>query len=242
MRVLIIADIHANLVALETVVRDAGPVDTIWCLGDVVGYGPRPNECSAWVEEHAAITVVGNHDWACLGRLDLDEFNDVAHAATLWTISQLTPHTNTWLDSLPNRSIEGEHTLVHGSPRHPVWEYILRPATAAANYAYFDTAICFVGHTHVPVVYRDDLARRGEAFYDLPYNEPVGLTKGRYLVNPGSVGQPRDGDPRAAYALYDPETRQIEFRRVAYDIAETQRQMTAEGLPSALATRLALGM
>ena len=114
MRVLLIADIHANLVALEAVIEDAGPVDAVWCLGDVIGYGPRPNECSAWVEEHAAVTVVGNHDWACLGRLDLDEFNDAAHAATLWTIDRLTPHAHNWIDSLPNRYIEGDLTLAEG--------------------------------------------------------------------------------------------------------------------------------
>jgi diadenosine tetraphosphatase ApaH/serine/threonine PP2A family protein phosphatase len=242
MRILLIADIHANLVALETVVRDAGPVDLIWCLGDVVGYGPRPNECSAWVEEHAAATVVGNHDWAALGRLDLSDFNSAARAATHWTADQLTPHTHDWLDGLPNRYIEGEQTLVHGSPRHPVWEYILRPATAKVNFDYFDTAICFVGHTHVPVLYPESLVGHGEALYRPPSGETLPLRSGRYIVNPGSVGQPRDGDPRAAYALYDPEARQIEFRRVEYDIAATQCQMSAAGLPAPLVARLGYGM
>lgn len=242
MRVLLIADIHANFVALEAVVQDAGPVDVIWCLGDVVGYGPRPNECCAWVEEHADVTVVGNHDWACLGRLDLDEFNDSAREATLWTIDQLTTHAHDWLDALPNRYIEGDVTLVHGSPRHPTWEYILRPSQAAANFEYFDTEICFVGHTHVPAVFSEQIVSRGEPLYRPPAGETIQLTSGRYIVNPGSVGQPRDSDPRAAYALYEPETKQIEFRRCAYDIGVTQRQMADANLPGSLITRLFHGL
>ena len=243
MRVLLIADIHANLVALEAVVADAGAVDITWCLGDVVGYGPRPNECVAWVEEHAAATVVGNHDWACLGRLDPGEFNDAAYAATMWTIETLTPHAHDWLESLPNRYIEGELTLVHGSPRHPIWEYVLRPSTAAANFPFFDTEICFIGHTHMPVIFPENLAKRGEALYQPPAGKPITLTKGeRYLVNPGSVGQPRDGDPRASYAIYDTETRQIEYRRLDYDIAATQQQMSEARLPLPLIARLSHGM
>lgn len=241
MRVLLVTDIHANLVALEAVVRDAGPVDAVWCLGDVVGYGPRPNECVAWTEAHAAITVVGNHDWAALGRLDLNDFNESARRATLWTIEQLTPRSYRWLDGLPNRYIEGETTLVHGSPRHPIWEYLLRPAQAAANFEYFDTGICFVGHTHAPAIFQHDLAMRGEPSAVPPYGEPIVLANGRYIVNPGSVGQPRDGDPRAAYALYEPESRTIEFRRLAYDIGQTQQQMRAAGLPAALVARLVQG-
>lgn len=242
MRVLLITDIHANRVALEAVVQDAGAVDAVWCLGDVVGYGPRPNECCVWVEAHAAITVVGNHDWAALGKLDLDDFNEGARQSTLWTVEQLTPYAYQWLDALPNRYIEGETTLVHGSPRHPVWEYLLRPAQAAANFEYFDTSVCFVGHTHAPAIFQEALARRGEPSYVPPYGEPIALTNGRYLVNPGSVGQPRDGDPRAAYAIYDPDTCVIEFRRLAYDVELTQRQMREAGLPESLVVRLARGL
>jgi predicted phosphodiesterase len=242
MRVLIIADIHANFVALQAVVEDAGPVDVVWCLGDVVGYGPCPNECVEWVAEHAAATVVGNHDWAALGRLDPSEFNDAAYAATMWTIETLTPQAHDWLESLPNRYIEGDLTLVHGSPRHPVWEYVQRPATAAANFPFFDTDLCFIGHTHVPVIFPEELARKGEAIYQPPVGEIIALNHGRYLVNPGSVGQPRDGDPRAAYALFDPDTREIEFRRLAYDVKQTQCQMQEEDLPPSLIARLAKGL
>ena len=242
MRVLLVADIHANLVALEAVARDAGPVDALWCLGDVVGYGPRPNECCAWVAERAAFTVVGNHDWACIGRLDIDEFNDSARAATLWTIDQLTPEAHGWLDSLPDRVTEGAQTLAHGSPRRPIWEYLLRPSQALANFGFFDTDICFVGHTHLPAVFAEEALRRNEPLYRPPVGETITLARGRYIVNPGSVGQPRDGDPRAAYALYDPETRQIEFRRLAYDIAATQRRMRDAGLPQSLVARLAHGL
>jgi len=242
MRILLITDIHANLVALEAVVKDAGEVDAIWCLGDVVGYGPRPNECCAWVAQHADITVVGNHDWASLGRIDLDDFNESARQSTAWTIDQLTEVWKGWLDALPNRFIEGDITLVHGSPRHPVWEYLLRPAQAVANFEYFDTDICFVGPTHAPVIFQESQVQRGEPGYPPPPGESIALTSGRYIVNPGSVGQPRDGDPRAAYAIYDPETRQIEFRRLSYDIALTQRQMREAGLPERLIARLAMGM
>jgi diadenosine tetraphosphatase ApaH/serine/threonine PP2A family protein phosphatase len=242
MRVLLITDIHANQVALEAVIQDAGTVDAVWCLGDVVGYGPRPNECCAWVEAHADITVVGNHDWAALGRIDLDDFNEGARQSTLWTVEQLTPHAYQWLDALPNRYIEDETTLVHGSPRHPIWEYLLRPAQAAANFEYFDTEICFVGHTHAPAIFHEALSQRGEPSYVPPSGEPIILSGGRYIVNPGSVGQPRDGDPRAAYAIYEPETRTIEFRRLAYDIEQTQRQMRDAGLPDSLIARLARGL
>jgi diadenosine tetraphosphatase ApaH/serine/threonine PP2A family protein phosphatase len=242
MRVLLITDIHANFTALAAVVEDAGPVDAVWCLGDVVGYGPSPNECCTWVAKHAEIVVVGNHDWAALGRLDLDDFNESARQSTLWTVEQLTPQAYQWLDALPNRYIEGETTLVHGSPRHPVWEYLLRPAQAAANFEYFDTDICFVGHTHAPAIFHEGLSRKGEPSHVPPYGEPIILSNGRYLVNPGSVGQPRDGDPRAAYAIYEPETRKIEFRRLAYDIGKTQAQMREAGLPNSLVLRLARGL
>ncbi len=242
MRVLLLTDIHANLVALEAVVRDAGPVDAVWCLGDVVGYGPRPNECCAWVEERAAPTVAGNHDWASLGRLDLDDFNPSARAATRWTIDQLTPHTHDWLAALPERAVAGEQTIVHGSPRQPIWEYLLRPAQAAANFAHFDSPICFVGHTHVPTVFAERPAGGGVTLHRPAAGETIALTGGRYIVNPGSVGQPRDGDPRAAYALYDPDTGRLEFRRLAYDIAATQRQMADAGLPASLIARLDHGL
>ena len=174
--------------------------------------------------------------------LPLDDFNESARQSTAWTIDQLTEQWKAWLDALPNRFIEGETTLVHGSPRHPVWEYLLRPAQAVANFEHFDTDICFVGHTHAPVIFQETLVRRGEPGYPPPPNEPIALTTGRYIVNPGSVGQPRDGDPRAAYAIYDPETRQIEFRRLAYDVALAQRQMREASLPERLIARLAMGM
>ncbi len=242
MRVLLLTDIHANLVALDAVIADAGSVDAIWCLGDVVGYGPRPNECCAWVAAHAQVTVAGNHDWAALGRIDLDDFNESARLATLWTIKQLTPDAYAWLKTLPERVVEDETTLVHGSPRRPIWEYLLRSTQALANFTYFDTAICFVGHTHVPMIFSEDALQQGEPGYQPPYDEPIRLAVGRYIINPGSVGQPRDGDPRAAYALYDPENATIEFRRLDYTIAKTQQQMREAGLPVSLITRLARGI
>jgi diadenosine tetraphosphatase ApaH/serine/threonine PP2A family protein phosphatase len=242
MRVLLIADIHANLVALEAVVADAGPVEAVWCLGDTVGYGPKPNECCAWVAEHAALTVVGNHDLACLGRLDLDDFNPNARAATVWTGEVLTPRSRDWLAALPERARAGDQLLVHGSPRDPVWEYLLRPAQAAASFAHFAEEICFVGHTHVPLLCPERPRRGRKGFVHPAAGEAAELTGGRYIANPGGVGQPRDSDPRAAYALYDTVTRRVEFRRLAYDIAATQRQMTEVDLPPPLIARLAYGL
>lgn len=242
MRVLLLTDIHANLVALEAVVADAGPVDAVWCLGDTVGYGPRPNECGAWVREHAAVTVIGNHDVAALGRLDLDEFNAPARAAAAWTIDRLTPATRDWLAALPERASERDHLLVHGSPRQPIWEYLLSAAQAAASFAHFDDDICFVGHTHLPALFAARPARSGATLARPAHGETVALRGGRFIVNPGSVGQPRDGDPRAAYALYEPETRRIEFRRLAYAIDATQRQMREEDLPPMLIARLGRGL
>jgi predicted phosphodiesterase len=241
MRVLLLSDIHANLVALQAVLANAGKVDQVWCLGDVVGYGPNPSECCAWVQEHAALTVAGNHDWAALGRIDLDDFNVYARAATIWTTQHLTPAAQAWLEDLPQRVVADTATLVHGSPRQPIWEYLLRASQAQRNFAYFVTPICFVGHTHVPIIFEEGALQRGESGISPTYNQPTPLTTGRYLVNPGSVGQPRDGDPRAAYALYDLDTQTVEFRRIAYDIAQTQQQMRAAGLPDPLVTRLARG-
>ena len=142
MRVLVLSDIHANLTALETVLEDAAQsgYDTVWCLGDTVGYGPEPNECVATVRRLSLLTVVGNHDWAAVGRMDIDDFNPEARRAVLWTREQLTLENLSWLGNLPNTPVtKGEFTLTHGSPRDPVWEYILFPSTARANLEYFTT-------------------------------------------------------------------------------------------------------
>jgi len=263
MRILIISDIHANFVALESVVADAqGRYDAVWCLGDVVGYGPMPNECVQLVEELVDYVVIGNHDWAVLGRpgIDVDDFNPMAREAVLWTRKVLTASNRALLDSFPDVPVQPlevpDLLFTHASPREPVWEYVQTPMIALENFALFDEKICLVGHTHKPVIYRWRLERAGEAedgggtgaatVDQLPIRpeEPVYLDVSadqRLILNPGSVGQPRDNDPRAAYAILDTDPMTWEARRVAYPIDLTQSQMRAAHLPRRLIDRLNYG-
>lgn len=240
MRILVISDIHANLPAFETVLADAhGRWDRIWCLGDVIGYGPNPNECVALLREHDPVCLTGNHDWAALGKLDISDFNPEASTAVRWTQSELTAETIAYLDAQPPKRVEGNFTLAHGSPRHPVWEYILDDQTAVENLSHFATPTCLVGHTHVPVLYA---ANEDEMVAFAPtYQETLFLDHGRVIINPGSVGQPRDSDPRAAYALLDTEAMSWEFHRISYPIHQTQEMMRAHGLPMPLIMRLEFG-
>jgi diadenosine tetraphosphatase ApaH/serine/threonine PP2A family protein phosphatase len=240
MRVLVVSDVHSNLVALRAVLADASEVGAVWSLGDVIGYGPEPNACIAELRARDAVSIPGNHDYGVLGRISIEDFNSHARQANLWTRAQLTPESRAYLEALPEvRVVEGV-TLAHGSPRHPIWEYLLYPSTAQASFAFFGTPLCLVGHTHVPVIYHQSAAgERVEA--QLPGEEPMTLGAGRYIINPGSVGQPRDGDPHAAYLIYDTVTRTAHHRRVAYDIAATQAHMRALGLPAMLSARLELG-
>ena len=242
MRTLVIADIHANLTALEAVLAHAqGAFDTVWCLGDLVGYGPDPNECVQRVRAlKGLVCLSGNHDHAAIGRIDLDTFNPLAATALRWTASGLKAASRDYLDSLPSMQVINETTVAHGSPRHPVWEYIFDVGLAAENFAHFSGAVCLVGHTHTPRVYHRDSNRCHEKI--APVGKPFSLSAGRYILNPGGVGQPRDRNPLAAYALFDPDSASWEQRRVAYDIAETQRRMQAHGLPEALITRLDFGV
>ncbi|MEA3459769.1 MAG: metallophosphoesterase family protein, partial [Chloroflexota bacterium] len=185
MRYLVISDIHSNLAAFEAVLADAGEYDKVWCLGDLVGYGPRPNECIERLRQLDHVCVAGNHDWAAIGKLDLEDFNADARRACLWTRKTLSPENWKFLESLPERLEfpDLDFTLVHGSPRHPIWEYILSPFTAEANFAHFDTRFCLVGHTHVPTVFRQRPWDPGEL------SNPLHLGEERLIINPGSVGQ-----------------------------------------------------
>ena len=242
MRVLVVADIHGNLAALEAVLAAAGPVDRVWCLGDVVGYGPRPRECVERIREYAGpACVLGNHDAACLGRIPLDGFNPVARYALRWTMLQLGPEHRAYLESLPEQFILHEVTLVHGSLRAPIWEYIFTPEQALASFALLQTRLCFFGHTHIPFLLSETAAHRGEPPIRPSDGETIEVRDGRYLINPGSVGQPRDGDPRAAFAIWEPEQQRVTFRRVPYNIEAVQAEMAAAGLPRLLIERLALG-
>lgn len=266
MRVLILSDIHANLVALESVLSHAaGSYDEVWCLGDVVGYGPRPNECVQLIRERAALCVIGNHDWAALDRpgINVEDFNPHARHAILWTQEQLSAASRAFLGKLadqPVHPVEGESLIVtHASPREPVWEYVLTPSIALENFMAFEEEICLVGHTHKPAIFRWQLAAEGaagqsshngsEATVTVSYLQPqaefpVHLATGpllRLILNPGSVGQPRDNDARAAYAVLDLERRSWRHERVAYPIELTQNQMRDARLPRRLIDRLSFG-
>lgn len=241
MRFLVISDIHANLAAFEAVLSNAeGEWDKIWCLGDVIGYGPDPNECVALLREQEHLSLSGNHDWAVLGRLDQDTFNEDAQVAINWTRRVLTEENQQYLEELPSLTVEEPFTLAHASPRQPVWEYILESVTAAANFDHFETPYCLVGHTHAPVIYEQSGRGSAEAIAPV-YADPFSLNDVRLIVNPGSVGQPRDYDPRAAYAILDSDSLTVEHRRVAYPVERTQSRMSQFGLPYRLIARLEFG-
>ena len=241
MRILIISDIHANRTALERVIEDAGEFDAVWCLGDLVGYGPDPNECIEIIRNlPKLICILGNHDAAALKQIDSDSFNHEARLAIHWTQRKLSESSLLFLSELAETKTINQVTLAHGSPRHPVWEYLLDNRTATLNFSYFETPFCFVGHTHLPVLFFLD-QESSSAHLTIPEPNTAYKLASRMIINPGSVGQPRDRDPRAAYALFDPETDVWDYHRVVYDIAEVQQRMTDAGLPERHIQRLSAG-
>ncbi len=243
LRTLIVSDVHANLEALTAVIDDCnarGGFDQVWSLGDIVGYGPDPAACLDLLGEHDGLSVAGNHDLAAVGRLSLEAFNDHAAAANRWTSSQLGSERAERLRSLPLRIERDGFTLVHGSPRDPVWEYVISVRIAVTSFLHFDTECCLVGHSHVPFICRPR-RESGAAFVEFPLDTPVALGGGRLIVNPGGVGQPRDGDPRASYAVYDEGAGALLHHRVEYDVRATQSKMEEHGLPRFLIDRLAEG-
>jgi predicted phosphodiesterase len=242
MRILIISDIHANYTAFKTVLEHAkGQWDYVWCLGDIVGYGPDPNDCVDALREMPHLCLAGNHDWAVLNRLDVRTFNPDARRAVEWTQETMRPENIAYLEALPVTFVIGEYTLVHASPREPVWEYILEPLVAALNFPHFETPYCIVGHTHQPVIY-ELVSENGDTRAREPhYNAPRLLNGQRQIINPGSVGQPRDQNPDAAYAILDTEKHTFEHRRIPYNIAEVQQRMRDYNLPERSITRLEHG-
>ncbi len=241
MRYAIMADIHSNLAAFEAVLRHAdgrGGFDKIWCLGDVVGYGPDPHECIERLRQFKPVCIAGNHDWAAIGKMDTSEFNPVAAIAAQWTAEQLTAEDKDYLLGLPLTLQENGFTLAHGSPREPIWEYLLSSEAAQENFSYFETAHCLVGHSHVPLVFE---LTRNKAVYKEFGEGSLKLKEKRMIINPGGVGQPRDGDPRASYAIYDAEAKAVYHYRVEYDIPATQKKMAERGLPTPLILRLGVG-
>jgi predicted phosphodiesterase len=240
MRIAVLSDIHGNLPALEAVLAALKPYDAIWELGDIVGYGPQPDEVVALLAAEGATGVRGNHDSAAIGLLDTDAFNDDARTAVEWTAERISPTTRDWLAALPVRVKNEPFTLVHGSPRDPTWEYVYSAGVAKANMPLFVTSYCLVGHTHVPLVFR----QRGSKVEGVSVKAGTSLALGaeRLVINPGSVGQPRDGDPRASALLIDTEAGTLEWHRVAYPIGAVQELMEQAGLPRRLAARLQFGL
>jgi len=241
MRVAVISDIHANLHALEAVREaiDQEAPDEIWCLGDLVGYGPQPDACCVWSAEHTAVCLAGNHDLGVLGTLDITDFSDDAAAAAIWTRRVLGEPARAYLAELPSHGEREDVGLFHASPRDPVWEYVLTWEAAEAAIHDSGFAITLVGHSHVPLAISDDTGLPGG---HAPGGKEVELDGARWLLNPGSVGQPRDGDPAAAWLLLDLDERRASFRRVAYDVERTQTEIRDQGLPDVLAERLAHGV
>lgn len=243
MQVVVLSDIHANLEALQAVLAHADSWDELWFLGDIVGYGPDPLACIELIRRaEPAHWLAGNHDLAALGELDISQFNPEARRAAEWTAAHLDEAARAVLTRLEPSAERGEFdvALVHGSPRHPVWEYILNAVTAAENFPHVAPSLCLFGHTHVPVAYEEGVD--GALRLALNVGSPLVLeSDGRYLVNPGSVGQPRDGDPRASYARLDTVARTVSLHRVPYAIQETQAKILAAGLPERLAARLDFG-
>lgn len=242
MRVLVISDIHANYTALEAVLKDAGTVDETWCLGDLVGYGPDPNAVVEEIRDIPNLTcLLGNHDVAVVGRIPFEAFNGDARRTLEYHERVLSADNMNFLRSLPqNLKVREDASLVHGSPRDSVWEYILNSLSARLNFDHFTTPWCMVGHSHLQCMFRHNAENDRVTLEPIRPGEVVKL-KPRLIMNPGSVGQPRDRDPRSAYAIYDTEAKTWEPRRVKYNIEEVQKRIREAKLPEKHAIRLMEG-
>lgn len=241
MKTLVISDVHANLDALNAVLESAGEVDAVLCLGDIVGYGPDPNECIERLSTLPNLTcIMGNHDAAALGLIDIDTFNKEARQSSRWTQKTLTSEHMAFLRKLPETAIVGDITIAHGSPRNPIWEYVLDIKTALVNFGAFDTQICFIGHSHLPLAFLMNPSGKSITWKLLSDMDVITID-GRAMINPGSVGQPRDHDPRSAFGIFDSEAQTWQARRVEYDIAAVQKRIRAANLPKRHADRLADG-
>ena len=241
MRVAVLSDIHANLHALEATLAavERDEPDELWCLGDIVGYGPRPEDCCTVAEEGMDLCLAGNHDLGVLGTVDLDDFSPDAAAAARWTQDVLGEASRAFLATLGPSGEAESVQLFHASPRDPVWEYVLTEQAALAALEDTTAPVVLVGHSHVPlaVLLADEALDGGHA----PGGTEADLARGRWLLNPGSVGQPRDGDPRAAWLLLDLNRGTASFRRVDYAVEQTQAEIRDAGLPRILGDRLSAG-
>lgn len=239
MKIGIIGDIHGNLCALTAVLEalDSRKVDEIACVGDVVGYGARPVECIALVRERVKVVVAGNHDWGAVGKVALDYFNAAARQALRWTAGQLSDDDRWWLSNLPLVHTCDEYEVAHASLYRPEeFKYILNPEEAAPNFSAQTAKVAFFGHTHWPSIFFDGEPVRHSIQKVVPLDLP-----GRVLANPGSVGQPRDSNPAAGFAVLDLARKRINFMRVEYDIKTAAGRIIEAGLPAFLAERLSLG-
>ncbi len=240
MRVAVLSDIHSNLVALDAVLAEMPSVDEVWHLGDVVGYGPHPDAVVERLREINAIGVRGNHDLAALGGREIESFNVDARRAAEWTRATISEATKAWLGSQPETLEREGYLLVHGSPRDPIWEYITSTPVARASMAAMRTHSGLHGHTHLPVAYIEEDGR----LETMSPGSGSSLTFDgrRVLLNPGSVGQPRDGIPTSGWMLLDTGAGTATWRRTAYDISEVQAAMVRLSLPERLVARLAYGL
>ncbi|HED09683.1 MAG TPA: metallophosphoesterase [Caldithrix abyssi] len=236
MQIAIISDVHANLEALQTVFEYTRQhdIETVFCLGDSVGYGPNPNECVTLIKEHCTHVIMGNHDYAAVGLANTEFFNINAKSAIAWTRNQLTTENTNFLKKLPFTTVYEHLLLTHASPKSPSsWEYVLTHQAALKQFKVFKQNICFIGHSHVPIIYTPS------AYFT---DKKIILERGEsYIVNVGSVGQPRDGDPRTCFVLLDTETNSLEYIRLKYDTRKTSEKIKNAGLPSYLADRILYG-
>ena len=245
MRYLIVSDLHANLEALNAVLASsAGAYDHALCCGDLVGYGADPNPVCDWVRQNCTAVVRGNHDRASTGQDDLEWFNPVARNAAVWTLRNLSTENSEYIMALPRGPVTvGSFQLFHGSP-YDEDEYVIAAGEAGQAFGYLEVRLAFFGHTHVQGGFIWNQSRVETILRPPARTDSQGLTidpECAYMINPGSTGQPRDGDPRAAFAIYDTEAKEVTYRRVEYDIAGAQKKIHAAGLPPILADRLAVG-
>jgi predicted phosphodiesterase len=236
MRIAILSDIHSNLEALEAALKyiDENNVDKIFCLGDIVGYGPNPNECVEIITDVCERIIIGNHDHAVLGLTSIEYFNDFAKISTTWTAKKISAENRDCLAGLEFTFQNDQYTLVHATPSEPAqWHYILSENDAYHEFSSFEQHVCFIGHSHFPIVF----SKKG-----FSREKKLKLEKrNKYIVNVGSIGQPRDGNPKTCFCIYNPERNFIEYIRLDYDIAKTREKIIKEGLPVFLADRLTRG-
>ncbi|WP_026911551.1 metallophosphoesterase family protein [Patulibacter minatonensis] len=242
MHVAVISDIHGNRHALDAVLADADDrgCDEVWCLGDVVGYGADPNGCCSTVRGFASVCLAGNHDLAAIGSMSIESFSPDAAVSTRWTGEALTPEHRAWLGSLRPDGLAQSFVLAHGSPLHPVWEYVLTAEQAESSLDAFEEQVALIGHSHIALSFARD-GRRAVVPQRRADGEEAQIGAQRWLLNPGSVGQPRDEDPRAAWMELHPYDGRVVWHRVRYDVDGAAQAIRDAGLPTSLADRLSVG-